>query len=194
MNKFHYDEIRQMDDYRRYLVSAGKYIERILPVLAEHYPVEYAIEHSMGRVDGALISQLPQILWATRGNLRGKRILGLGSGGTKKEVSLSESTRGLTPYQPWVGRALHYLGVRFVGIDKHLADARFPHYGLDLLNHDIEKFLGGFDVVNAVGLFDAVMIENGEQEARRLKREIESKLGKILKPNGKFIYDGVVDA
>lgn len=192
METIHYDDIRKKVDYRVYLLGGQSLKKKLIPELLKQYPKDLQTEEEIFWMENSLDRQLPAILWATQGRLSNKRVLDLGSGGTKRD----------NIYKPWLARSLNIMGIYVAAVDQDLVDSDFRHGGIDLtkynLNYigkhqfDVANAKGLFDIANAYGLFDSRKMQKlSSQKLQGFKSTIEGQLGAILKPDGKFIYDGL---
>jgi hypothetical protein len=128
-------------------------------------------------------------------NVKGKRILDIGSGATSPEHG-----RG-TPWEPWFCRALKELGADAVGVDsRNLDKEEFEHHQSNIQRPGALDFLpgGSFDGVNMSSFFDPENVE-GFLEGRPVssypesfRTELRDQIKRLLKPYARYL--NIVDS
>ena len=125
--------------------------------------------------------------------IKGKRILDLGCGSTGSETGRFFGVRIKDrEYEPWFCRALLELGAIPVGIDiGDLSKEEFEHYQLDLAKPGALNIFPdhSFDGLNLKAFFDSPTLETrtSPAEINAMKREIATKIKRLLKVGGKTL-------
>lgn len=136
----------------------------------------------------SLMRQLPFVLRACNGDLRGKKILDLGCGSifTRSFMENFEGYKGF--YEPWLCRFLKYAEAVPVGVDinDNLSET-FENYKIDLTQEGC--FSGfpdsSFDVAHAGSFFTLHNLE----DYSGVKDNLIVQLERIVKPDGAFVFE-----
>lgn len=158
---------------------------------------------------------LRNIFLAANGEIKEKTILDLGCGSTSydkrrgptnkamREGSLKDNPlSGLyrSPFEPWLPRILHELGMHVIGIDYgSLEEEEFEHYShVDLLKDDALQIISdrSIDYVHVAMLWNSPLMENMLWERERvrtvfagetLRERLLPQIERVLKPEGLFM-------
>ncbi len=129
----------------------------------------------------SLARQLPAVLWVLEGDVKNKVIVDLGCGSTASFDTPSYA------YEPWLGRLLHEVGAKVVGVDSHVQVLKeeFETHCINLWEDGKLIFLKlrRIDLVHAASFFDSPGVV-GKGDSDVMRRKIETELnfytGKLL--------------
>ncbi len=136
----------------------------------------------------SLMRQLPFVLRACNGDLRGKRILDLGCGSVQTRSYMKDFVGDDRFYEPWLCRFLKHAGEVPIGIDVNdNSDEIFENYRIDLTQRDcLRNFPDNyFDIAYAGAFFTLPNFE----DYSRVKENLIFQLERIVKPNGYFVFE-----
>ena len=132
----------------------------------------------------SLARQLPYVLWALNGDLKGKKIIDLGCG------SISCHDIPNVDYEPWLCRLLFELGINVMGIDinESLQQEDFPNKVIDLFHPESLSFIpnNSIDLIHAASLFDSptLLQKHGLKAGEMLLQILKPQLRRIIKEEG----------
>lgn len=189
---------RQGLDDSQYSIFTQKLAHTYIPGATRIPGYPNLMKNDFLNVTLAMERQLGWILSGVRENLKGKRILDLGCGSTGGTIEAEELGHY---YEPWLCRALFELGAYPIGVDiGNLDKEKFQTHSIDLLLPNALNMIpnNSIDIVHSRALFGSLeLIEQAEQPGRPfLSHEVENylmeilrpQIGRILKPDGTFIY------
>jgi SAM-dependent methyltransferase len=158
---------------------------------------------------------LKNIFLGAHGELEGKSLLDLGCGSTSYDRTFGNTNRVMregyfienplgvayrSPFEPWLPRILHELGMHVIGIDYgSLEDEEFEHYShIDLLQEDVLQMIPdrSLDYVHTAMLWNSPLMEQmmWKREgvrtafaAQTLRERLLPQIKRVLKPEGLFL-------
>ena len=93
-------------------------------------------------------------------------------------------------YEPWLARGIHELGVKVIGVDlNNNCTEKFENYIVDLNKTNCLHFFkdNSVDVACTYALFDSHSVKN----PKKIFSNLLPQLGRIIKPEGYFIFDPI---
>lgn len=185
MKIIEYSQIPQ-DELSIYKELSNKIIEKIKPSMLHQY---FWFKKNDFFIDN-LNSQLPYLLWATKGNLENKYILDLGCGSNNKSLE-SIGFTDTRVFEAWMCRALLKLGAKPIGVDygRNWFE-KFEHYRINFLKKDSLKIFhtNSIDIAHSHLLFTSIFLKKNKIQGNELKEILIPQLERIVRQEGLFIY------
>ena len=130
-----------------------------------------------------VMRQLPYVLFALKGDVKGKVVVDLGCGSRKAKDNL------LSNYEPWLCRILHEAGVMVIGVDAYDSSEEFRFYVKDLFLDKVDR-IADVDVVHCSSLFDSptLLHKHGIDAGARLKEKLILQCERVLRKDGVFLF------
>lgn len=150
--------------------------------IQKHLETNYGLSNEVLSQWSFNIEKLRDFFGGRYENLRGKIILDLGCGCNNWHKRFSDpaqpDSESHRDFEPWLARALHFLGARVIGIDTgDLEGEKFEHHSIDLAQPDALGFLkdGSVDAVVVSGVL--IWLEPSERSAllKEISRVLKDK-------------------